>query len=179
MWLLRGLLDRVVLLAVVCCAGCIPGFIIQYRQRLNGRLDQVLLDLAPFRTIADQEHHGSLQELVQYHLQSTDPTFHREGEAIQGMMSAADQLRAMAQALNADLAHQFAYLLAHADPGLLRATWVDYRPAFALDLDAVIFALIVGTVVWSLFMLLLLASGWLLRRAAGTSFRGERWEKTN
>ncbi|HEX4375916.1 MAG TPA: DUF2937 family protein [Steroidobacteraceae bacterium] len=173
MWLLRGLLDRLVLLASVLCAGCIPGFIIQYRQRLNGRLDQVLLDLAPFQAIADSEHHASLQELVQYHLQSTDPTFHHEGEALQSMMRAADQLRAMAQALNVDVAHQFAYLLTHADRGLLHATWTDYRPAFALDADGVIFALIVGVGVWSVFMLLLLAFGWLLR-----TLWGERWERT-
>ena len=138
------------------------------RQRLNGRLEQVTLDLAPFQAIADRDHHGSLQELAQYHLQSTDATFHREGEALQNMMRAADQLRSMAQSLNTDIGHQFAYLLTHADPGLLHATWVDYHPAFALDVQGVIFALIVGAALWALFMLMWLAVGWMLRSIAGT-----------
>ena len=39
--MLRGLLDRLVLLAGTVAGGCVPGFIQQYRQRVGGRLDQV------------------------------------------------------------------------------------------------------------------------------------------
>jgi hypothetical protein len=56
----RDILDRIVLLAAVVAAGCIPSFIVQYRQRAGGRLDQVLADLAPFQEIADRNHGGSL-----------------------------------------------------------------------------------------------------------------------
>jgi hypothetical protein len=153
-WLLRSVLDRIVLLAGVLAAGCVPGFITQYRQRLGGRLDQVLMDLAPFQAIAEHEHHGSLPELVQYHLQSSDPTFHQEGMALQSLMHSADQLRSMVQALNTDLPHQCLYLLWHADLPLLSATWADYRPVFALDLQGTIFALVIGIALWVLFLFL-------------------------
>jgi N-acetylated-alpha-linked acidic dipeptidase len=163
-WLLRGFFDRLVLLAAVLCAGCIPGFIDQYRQRLNGRLEQVLMDLAPFQTIADHEHQGNLAALVQYHLQSADPTFHQEGDALRSMMQSADQLRAMAQALDTDLVHQCAYLLSHGDAGLLHATWLDYHPVFAFNPEAVVFAIVVGAGVWVVFMLLWTGLGWIFRR---------------
>jgi hypothetical protein len=166
-WIVRAFLDRIILLVGVVAAGCVPGFIVQYRQRLNGRLDQVLMDLAPFQAIADHEHHGSLDELIQYHLQSTDPTFHREGAAIQSMVQSANQLRAMAQGLSTDLAHQFAYLLSHSDSSLMRATWGDYRPGFALDLQGVIFALVIGVALWALFMIIWYAIAWLLRSIVG------------
>ena len=84
------LLDRIVLLAAVVAAGCVPSFIVQYRQRAGGRLDQVLADLAPFQAIADRNHGGSLAELIHYHLQSTDATFHQEGAALQSMVETAD-----------------------------------------------------------------------------------------
>ena len=92
---LGGLLDRLVLLVAVVAAGCVPSFIVQYRQRLGGRLDQVLADLAPFQAIADRNHGGSLDELIRYHLQSSDATFHQEGAALQAMVQAAARLRSM------------------------------------------------------------------------------------
>ncbi len=82
MTLLRNLLDRLLLIAAVIAAGLVPGFIAQYRQRLGGMLDQARIDLAPWQAIADQNHHGDLDELVRYHLASSDPTFHAEGGAI-------------------------------------------------------------------------------------------------
>jgi hypothetical protein len=167
MWVVRSILDRIILLAGVVAAGCIPGFIVQYRQRLSGRLDQVLQDLAPFQSIADREHNGSLAELVRYHLQSTDTTFHQEGEALQAMLDSVERLRAMVQSLDTDLVHQFAYLLTHADSTLLQATWGDYQPAFALDLQGIVFALVVGVVLWGLFMLIWYAFASLFRSVTG------------
>lgn len=149
---LRAILDRIVLLVAVVAAGCIPSFIVQYRQRMGGRLDQVLADLAPFQAIADRYHGGSLAELIRYHLASTDGTFHQEGTALQSMVQSAERLRAMLAALDADLAHQCAYLVLHHDTSLLRATWGGYQPAFTLDLQSVVFALAIGVALWAMFL---------------------------
>jgi len=167
MWVIRAFLDRIILLVGVVAAGCVPGFIVQYRQRLAGRLDQVMRDLAPFQAIADREHHGSLAELIRYHLQSSDATFHQEGAALQAMVESADRLRAMAEGLSTDLAHQFFYLLTHADRSLLHATWGDYRPGFALDLQGLVFALVIGVSLWALFLLVWQGAAWLLRSMTG------------
>ena len=64
MFLLRGLLDRILLIGAIFAAACVPSFIAQYRQRLGGRLDQVLHDLAPFQEIANRNHGGDLRKLV-------------------------------------------------------------------------------------------------------------------
>jgi hypothetical protein len=172
MSVIRGLLDRIVLLLAVVLAGCVPSFIAQYRQRASGRLEQVLADLAPFQLIADHEHGGSLTALVQYHLQSTDPTFHGEGAALQGMLNSADQLRALLHGLDTDLYHQCAYLLVHGDLALARSTWSLYQPGFALTLQSVLFALVFGALLWLLFLGLWHAMAWLLRRRSrGASSR--------
>ena len=149
---LGAILDRIVLLAGVVAAGCIPSFIVQYRQRLGGRLEQVLADLAPFQAIADRYHGGSLAELIRYHLQSSDTTFHQEGAALQAMVQSAERLRAMLAALNTDLLHQCAYLVLNYDTTLLRATWSAYQPGFTLDPQSVVFALAVGVALWALFL---------------------------
>jgi Protein of unknown function (DUF2937) len=149
---IRGILDRIILVIGVVAAGCIPSFIAQYRQRVGGRLDQVLQDLAPFQAIADQFHHGSLQELIQHHLASVDSTFHDEGAAIQVMVDSAEQLRQALQALNTDLLHQLIYLIPNADPLIARSTWEIFSPSFNLTVESVVFAVAVGVAIWLVFL---------------------------
>lgn len=151
MTFVRGILDRIVLVAGIVAAGCVPSFIAQYRQRVGGRLDQVIQDLAPFQEIANQFHHGSLQELIQHHLASPDSTFHNEGAAIQAMLNSADQLRRALDALNTDLFHQLTYLLTKIDPLIGRATWEVFSPSFNLTAESALFALIVGVMIWLTF----------------------------
>jgi hypothetical protein len=148
----RGILDRIILVIGVVAAGCIPSFIAQYRQRVGGQLDQVLQDMAPFQVIANQFHHGSLQELIHYHLASTDQTFHDEGAALQGMVDSGEQLRQVLLALNTDLFHQLIYMLTKADPLIARSTWEIFSPAFNLTPQSVVFAIVVGVAIWLVFL---------------------------
>lgn len=149
---IRGIFDRFILVAGIVAAGCIPSFIAQYRQRVGGRLDQVLQDIAPFQKIADQFHHGSLQELIRHHLASEDATFYKEGAALQAMLDAAEQLRNALHALDTDLYHQLSYLLANADPLVARATWEIFSPSFNLTVESVAFASVIGILIWLAFL---------------------------
>lgn len=152
MRVIRGVLDRLILLAAVVAAACIPSFIAQYRQHLAGRLEQVLTDLAPFQAIANHDFGGNLPALIRYHLTSQDRTFHAEGQAIQAMVDSAARLRAAAQALDTDLVHQCLYLAGHADHQLLASTWSLYQPGFTLTAQGAVFALAVGVLFWLLFL---------------------------
>lgn len=146
------ILDRIILVMGVIAAGCVPSFIAQYRQRVGGRLDQVLQDIAPFQEIANQFHHGSLTELIQHHLASEDATFHKEGAALQAMLDAAEQLRHALQALDTGLFHQLTYLLTSADPLIARATWEIFSPSFNLTAESVVFASAIGILIWFAFL---------------------------
>lgn len=152
MRIVRGILDRLVLLAAVFAAACVPSFIAQYRQRLGGRLDQARDDLAPFQALANRQFGGSLTKLVDHHLASRDTTFHQEGLAIQAMIDAVARLRDALQALDADLVHQCLYLLRHPDYGLLESTWSAFQPGFTLTMQGVLFSLGLGLILWLLFL---------------------------
>jgi len=149
--LLRGLLDRLLLICAVVAGGLVPGFIAQYRQRLGGRLDQARLDLEPWQKLADQYQHGDLQQLIQYHLNSTDATFRAEGAIIQSLWATVQKLQAAVDALHANLWHQVTYLARHADPALARATFDDWVPTFALSGEGILFALVFALLVWLVF----------------------------
>jgi hypothetical protein len=161
-FVLRGLLDRLLLIAAVVCGGLFPGFIAQYRQRLGGRLDQARLDLAPWQHLADQFYQGDLAKLIQYHLDSSDPKFQAEGAVIRSLVTTVQSLQGAVDSMHGSLWHQLAYLLGHADPGLVRATWADWVPTFALSAEGLLFALAFAAAVWLLFQLL----WWLLSLGA-------------
>jgi hypothetical protein len=152
-FLLRGLLDRILLVGAIFAAACIPSFIAQYRQRLGGRLEQVLRDLAPFQEIANRSHGGDIRKLIAHHLASTDRTFHDEGAAIQAMVDSAARLKDAVQALNSDLMHQLAYLGTSLDPDVARSTWETFVPGFSFTPEYALFAVVVGTAIWLVFIL--------------------------
>jgi hypothetical protein len=141
----------VLLIVTVVAGGLVPGYISQYRQRLGGRLDQARIDLEPWQRIADQFHQGDLDKLIQYHLASTDSTFHAEGSVIATLRASVQQLQSMADALHGNLFQQAAYLSLHADHGIARATFSDWIPTFALSIDGIAFALLFALVIWTGF----------------------------
>ncbi|MGB6451953.1 MAG: DUF2937 family protein [Steroidobacteraceae bacterium] len=151
MSLVRGLLDRLLLISAVVAGGLVPGFISQYRQRLGGRLDQARLDLTLWQKIADQFFHGDIGKLIQYHLQSKDPTFHSEGAAIRSLVATVAHLQSEVAALHGNLFQQAGYLALHADPDLLRATLGDWVPTFGLSGEAILFALASAAALWLIF----------------------------
>jgi hypothetical protein len=162
MWIVRGLLDRVILVCAAVAGGLIPGFIAQYRQRLGGRLDQARLDLEPWQKLADQFYHGDIEKLIQYHLSSSDATFHAEGAIIRTLVTSVHQLQAAVDAMHGSLASQALYLAAHADPALAHATLADWLPAFALSGEGIVFAGVFAVAVWLSF----LAVWWLIASGA-------------
>lgn len=170
MFVLRGLLDRLLLVCAVVAGGLIPGFIAQYRQRLGGRLDQAQLDLAPWQHLADQFYQGDLGKLIQYHLSSTDPKFFAEGAVIRSLLETVQNLQGAVQAMHGSLWHQMAYLALHADPGLTRAAWGDWVPTFALSGEGLLFALVFAAALWLLFQFT-----WWLLSLAGRGLTGRRY----
>lgn len=151
MSLIRGFVDRVLLICAVVAGGLVPGFISQYRQRLGGMLDQAKLDLGPWQKIADRYFHGDLAGLIQYHFASKDPTFHAEGAAISALVASVQHLQSEVAALHGSLVQQAAFLALHADPTVARATLGDWVPTFGLSADGIAFALIFALCLWLVF----------------------------
>jgi hypothetical protein len=153
MAILRGILDRIVLVGAILAAGCVPSFIAQYRQRLGGMLDQAAKDLALFQDIANRFHGGDLQRLIRHHLASTDPTFRSEGQAIQVLVENVASLKASLAALDTGFYGQLAYLARNTDPAVARATWDAFVPAMSLTTEALLFAAATGVIAWLVFLL--------------------------
>lgn len=152
MALVRGLFDRLLLIAGFVAGGCVPGFITQYQQRVGGRLDQVRQDLLPFQEIARRYHGGDMQALVKHHLAAADQSFQAEGLAIREMLDSLARLQSMVEGLAGSTWRQIAYLLRHFDRDIGMATWQTYVPSFNLDPASLMVAAAVGLACWLLFL---------------------------
>ena len=140
--MLRSILDKLVFGLGLLAGGIFPSYIIQYRQRLGGLVDQVSLDLRPFQEIANRYHDGSIDALIRHHLNSNDPTFKDEGVAIRLMADSYQQLSDTYAALDTSLINQMIYLATNIDEQLFQSTWADFSPAFVTTVDALICAFI-------------------------------------
>lgn len=165
--MLRGILDRLVLVFAILGAACVPSFIAQYRQRLGGRLDQAAQDLQLFQEIANRNHGGDIGKLIRHHLASTDTTFRDEGVAIQAMVDMVARLRESLQALDAGLWGQLSHLVTRGDPDLARATWDAFVPAMSLTGESLLFAFGVGVSAWLAFLAVWASIAWIADRPAG------------
>ncbi|MCI2974709.1 MAG: DUF2937 family protein [Ferrimicrobium sp.] len=150
----RGLIDRLLLVCGGIAGGLVPGFIAQYRQRLGGRLEQARLDLAPWQKIADLFFGGHLRKLIEFHLASRVAPFHAEGAAIRALADNVRRLQREVAALHGSLYHQAFYLVLHPDPAMMRATLHSWVPTFGLSPQALIFAAVFAVTVWLIFQAL-------------------------
>ena len=155
--ILRGILDRIVLVVAILAAGCVPSFVAQYRQRLGGMLDQASKDLALVQDIAQRVHGGDIGRLIKHHLASTDPTFRAEGVAIQTLADNVARLKASVAALDTDFYTQLAWLARNGDATVAKATWDSFVPAMSLTGEALLFAFATGVIVWLAFLVVWVA----------------------
>lgn len=151
--MLRWVIEKILFAAGFLAGGVLPGFLIQYRQRIAGRLDQVRKDLAYFQETANRQFDGDLNALIEHHLQSTDAAFHSEGEALQKMAADSQHLSEAYNALNTDLLGQITYFVPNVDTEIAKATWQDYVPTFAFSLEGLVLALVCGVLLSGIFSL--------------------------
>ena len=155
---MRGLIYTCVFLCGALLGNLVPSYVDLHAQRVQARLQQVSIDLAPFQEIADRYHDGSMTALVQYHLASSDPTFHDEGVAIGGMLDSHAELRDALAALDGSLLDNAIYLARTADTDIARQSRAAYRPALVLTRESALMSVVSGAalalVVWSLWLAL-------------------------
>jgi hypothetical protein len=163
--MIRGIIYIAVFATGCFLGGLFPSFSIQYHQRLEAQYDQVSIDLAPFEEIANRYHGGDLEALVQHHLNSTDPTFHAEGEAIQLMIDSQAYLAESKAAASSPYVDQAVYFYRHMDDAVGTAVLDGFVPTLVTTENAITFALTIGTVTICVFWLLWNATSLALRRA--------------
>lgn len=129
---------RMMLFALGLLAGVqIPGLVDLYFQRLDARLQQASLSLAPFQGTADQHFGGDLDALIAHYGASQDPVFTRDADSLKLLV---DQQRHLQQELAVQRQpwlQQLSHLLMQPDPQLWQDTLHNYSYVVPLKQAAI------------------------------------------
>jgi hypothetical protein len=134
------LFDRVLCALGAAVFSQLPEFMQQYLQRLEGHLDEARLQLDHFKQAAAQSG-MTLDQLVVGAAQNPDPAMGRMGAVVHDLAVRVDQLAAADAALRAAGIWRRPFVFAaNLDPGIARATWAIFRPAFPTTVEGIFYA---------------------------------------
>ncbi|MGY3931631.1 Protein of uncharacterised function (DUF2937) [Aeromonas encheleia] len=152
---------RMMLFALGLLAGVqIPGLIDLYYQRLDARLQQADLSLAPFQGTADRYFGGDLAALVDHYSTNPDPVFAQDAASLQHLVSQQQRLQQERAFQDKPWYQQLSHLLLQPDPRLWQDTLHNYSYVVPLK-QAAIFCGVVGGLLAALLGDLLLGILWL------------------
>lgn len=136
---------RMMLFALGLLAGVqIPGLIDLYYQRLDARLQQASLSLAPFQETADQHFNGDLTALVNHYRTNQDPVFAKDAASLQLLVSQRQTLQQESVYKDAPWYRQLAHLLLRAEPQLWQDTLQNYSYVVPLKQAAIVCGMAAG-----------------------------------
>ena len=140
MFRLSRLLVLLLGLAGALAASQAPEFAQQYRQRLNGALDELARVVARFDADAQAEGLDRLAALAAY--EGVPSTFlNRRGESVRLDIARMERLAVHAETLEAtDPLWRPLVVAREADGPLLRGTWSQYVPAVPVDFAGALYA---------------------------------------
>ncbi|MCH7370362.1 DUF2937 family protein [Aeromonas sp. MR16] len=129
---------RMMLFALGLLAGVqIPGLIDLYYQRLDARLQQANLSLAPFQGTAEQHFGGDLNALIAHYGASQDPVFTQDATSLQLLVSQQQRLQQESLFQDSPWYRQLSHLLLQPDPQLWQDTLHNYSYVVPLKQAAI------------------------------------------
>ena len=121
-------------------ASQMPEFAQQYRQRLGGAIEELRRVVNRFDTSAQTSGLSRDQAITRLREQS-EPLARREGEAMNDLVDRLDRMQRQRDAFaSAGPFQRLLVLFREVDPGLARATYLDFEPAVPATSEGVVAA---------------------------------------
>ncbi len=140
-------LDRILFAVNFILAMQVPAFIVQYRQRLAGHLDEARYQLSNYQHIADQHYQSDLLVLIKRYQANSDAGIRASGNLVVDLL---DRIASLTQQvehlLYSDYLTMIYYFLVDIDLAIAKATLVDYQLSMPLEVNAISTGLIAAIV---------------------------------
>lgn len=134
--------------------GQIPGFVDQYTKRVDAHLIEARINFSGFLAIAQQLHGGSVEALIEHHRKSTDLTFNKEADVIEGIYNRVKLLEKQSAALTGNIFQNSFYVLTNADKNLFTETYKNFSPQILFNKETIIFACLAGALFCFVFKII-------------------------
>lgn len=152
MRIIRGLLDRVCFALGVLLFMQVPHFIDQYTQRLGGFYQAQLEHLHQYQDIANSQHQGDLNKLIQEFESSHRNSVREAGANIRNLHIASQSLKTEVDVLEGNnFVYKVLHLLTGAHYNIAGETLRIYKPGIPLSIEGILCGLIGGVLLSLLF----------------------------
>lgn len=115
----------------------VPNFVDQYVKRVDAHFQEANQHLQGYQKIADLNHGGDLNRLIQRHAESSDATFREETEVIQNLVGNQQRYLNEKQAMMQPWWRRIMHMVVEGDRQILQQTYQQYAPGVPLSLEAV------------------------------------------
>ena len=152
MFIIKGLLDRVLFALGVLLFMQAPHFVDQYSQRLGGYYQAQLNHLEQYQQIAQTKHQGNLDSLIQEFTSSTNASVRDTGQNISVIQEQTKAVKIDLNVLdNKPFVAKIMHLLTSMRYEIAQQTFVNYKPGVPFSIEAFVCALLGGVLMSSLF----------------------------
>ncbi|MDW3094234.1 MAG: DUF2937 family protein [Gammaproteobacteria bacterium] len=152
MFIIKGLLDRVLFALGVLLFMQAPHFVDQYSQRLGGYYQAQLNHLEQYQKIAQTQHQGNLDLLIQEFASSDKTSVRATGRNISIVR---EQTKTVKSDLDVLEYKPFVFKVMHLFMSMryeiAQQTFVNYKPGVPFSIEAFVCALLGGVLMSSLF----------------------------
>ena len=160
MRIIRGLLDRVCFALGVLLFMQVPHFIDQYSQRLGGFYQAQLEHLHQYQDIANKQHQGDLEKLIQEFESSHRNSVKEAGINIRNLHDASEVLKEEVEVLEGNnLLLKVLHMLTGAHYNIASETLRIYKPGIPLSIEGLLCGFVGGVLLSLLFNTFLMIPG--------------------
>ena len=160
MRIIRGLLDRVFFAAGVLLFMQVPHFIDQYSQRLGGFYQAQLEHLHQYQDIANKQHQGDLEKLIQEFESSQRTSVREAGANIRNLHDASETLKKEVKVLEGNnLFSKILHFITGAHYNIASETLRIYKPGIPLSVEGLLCGFVGGVLLSLLFNAILMIPG--------------------
>ena len=165
MFIIKGLLDRVLFAIGVLLFMQVPHFVDQYTQRLGGYYQAQVNHLDQYQKIAKKQHQGDLGALIQEFASSDRASVRETGNNISVIQSQAASIKKDLQVLDhKPLTSKIIHLLTSSRYDIAQQTLTHYKPGVPFSIESLVCALLGGVLMSMLFNSFLLVPSLFKRK---------------
>ncbi len=152
MFIIKGLLDRVLFAVGVLLFMQVPHFVDQYTQRLGGYYQAQVNHLDQYQQIAKKQHQGNLDGLIQEFMSSEKASVRETGNNISVIRGEAKSLKDDLYVLDhKSLASKLMHLATSTRYDIAEQTLTNYKPGVPFSIESLVCALLGGVFMSMLF----------------------------
>lgn len=137
-----SLSERILAAAGAVILAQFPSFLVQYKQRLGGHIDELARIVGEYISAA-KKNGKTLEEYINLHINSSVTDFSSTGEIMSGNVTRLENLKkAMSELKESEIYMEPVVFINKLDIEIFKATYENFTPAITMNIQSIAYAVI-------------------------------------